>query len=440
MTILPTVPLPVVIIGGGLSGLAAAYELEKRGIKTALFEASNRLGGRVHTVKLSGLWEEGGGKGILDGGEGTEIKRICAELNIPLGAHPWPSATTVLSHNKLISFYDIADALESSLEAFKNDLISSSLGEALDKHLKDHPEARRMMEMRVLFYEGAPSHDLSFHYHKSTYIWMAEAAISGQPRLQEGQKDEEEYQSLHFSNGSQEMVGKMATKISSVFMDHELVTLSQEQGFYKLTFASGLVIYASTVVLAIPLLMLKKISEKSAVFPESFGEVFQKMGMGKCAKILIPLKIPYEAGKVGLGSDMAAFFNERKNVLVLFLAGDSTCWKAESLTERQALKDKYLKEVMTFFPDVQLEEDVEKWAFCNWVNEPFVHGSYSYFKDSDDGSVHKLIPYKDQLFKEVFAPIDESLFICGEHTTLEYIGTMEGAVESGVRVAKVIKG
>jgi monoamine oxidase len=40
----------VLIIGGGLSGLSLAFFLQKKGIETIILEASNRLGGRIHTV------------------------------------------------------------------------------------------------------------------------------------------------------------------------------------------------------------------------------------------------------------------------------------------------------------------------------------------------------------------------------------------------------
>ena len=40
-----------VIVGGGLSGLALAYELSKKGIKATILEGSSRLGGRIQTRK-----------------------------------------------------------------------------------------------------------------------------------------------------------------------------------------------------------------------------------------------------------------------------------------------------------------------------------------------------------------------------------------------------
>ncbi|MGJ7029592.1 monoamine oxidase [Niabella hirudinis] len=41
----------IIIVGGGLSGLALAYLLSKKSIKITILEASERLGGRIQTIK-----------------------------------------------------------------------------------------------------------------------------------------------------------------------------------------------------------------------------------------------------------------------------------------------------------------------------------------------------------------------------------------------------
>ena len=41
---------PVVIIGSGISGLAAAWQLQSAGLKVVLLEARDRIGGRVLTL------------------------------------------------------------------------------------------------------------------------------------------------------------------------------------------------------------------------------------------------------------------------------------------------------------------------------------------------------------------------------------------------------
>ena len=45
----------VAIIGAGVSGLVAAINLEKAGIKTDVYEATDRVGGRVKTDYIDGL-------------------------------------------------------------------------------------------------------------------------------------------------------------------------------------------------------------------------------------------------------------------------------------------------------------------------------------------------------------------------------------------------
>src|SRR5215469_18916372 len=45
----------IAIVGGGLSGLAAAYQLAQEGVEFSLFEASDRLGGIVETVHRDGF-------------------------------------------------------------------------------------------------------------------------------------------------------------------------------------------------------------------------------------------------------------------------------------------------------------------------------------------------------------------------------------------------
>lgn len=50
----------VAVVGAGVSGLAAAYKLKSQGVSVTLFEADNRTGGKIRTVKQDGLiWDEG---------------------------------------------------------------------------------------------------------------------------------------------------------------------------------------------------------------------------------------------------------------------------------------------------------------------------------------------------------------------------------------------
>lgn len=45
----------VVIIGAGIAGLVAAYELKKRGVRVTVLESDSRVGGRIKTEILNGI-------------------------------------------------------------------------------------------------------------------------------------------------------------------------------------------------------------------------------------------------------------------------------------------------------------------------------------------------------------------------------------------------
>ncbi|GBF85651.1 NAD(P)-binding protein [Aphanothece sacrum] len=42
----------IAIIGGGIAGLNAAYQLKKVGLIANVYEGKERLGGRVHSIKI----------------------------------------------------------------------------------------------------------------------------------------------------------------------------------------------------------------------------------------------------------------------------------------------------------------------------------------------------------------------------------------------------
>jgi len=56
----------VAIIGAGITGLTAAFELERRGIACTVFEASGRVGGVIQTIHKNGFLVECGPNSILE--------------------------------------------------------------------------------------------------------------------------------------------------------------------------------------------------------------------------------------------------------------------------------------------------------------------------------------------------------------------------------------
>jgi oxygen-dependent protoporphyrinogen oxidase len=76
-----------VVIGAGITGLAAAYELRKRGVDTSLYEASPRAGGKIESRREGELLLESGPQGFLD--RVGALTRLAEELRLtPIDALP----------------------------------------------------------------------------------------------------------------------------------------------------------------------------------------------------------------------------------------------------------------------------------------------------------------------------------------------------------------
>ncbi|MDF7807803.1 protoporphyrinogen oxidase [Pontiellaceae bacterium B12219] len=56
----------IAIIGAGITGLTAAYELQQKGIDVTVFEASDRVGGCIKTIQQDGFLVECGPNSILE--------------------------------------------------------------------------------------------------------------------------------------------------------------------------------------------------------------------------------------------------------------------------------------------------------------------------------------------------------------------------------------
>jgi monoamine oxidase len=72
----------VLIVGGGLAGLAAAYHLQRRGRSAIIVEARDRVGGRVWTWRdgLGGMHAEAGGD-LIDHDQ-EEIRKLIHEFRL----------------------------------------------------------------------------------------------------------------------------------------------------------------------------------------------------------------------------------------------------------------------------------------------------------------------------------------------------------------------
>ncbi len=86
-----------VVVGAGLSGLAAAMLLEERGIKVTVLEGRDRIGGRVFTVDDVPGTPEGGGPVIIK--SYRRLIKLAEAVGAPMGPGPGFEPTMLLSVN-----------------------------------------------------------------------------------------------------------------------------------------------------------------------------------------------------------------------------------------------------------------------------------------------------------------------------------------------------
>jgi len=94
-------PISVVIVGGGISGLAAAYELQRRGVRVRMLEASGRVGGVIRTDRFDGWVVDGGPDSMLV--QKPAAVGLCRELGLGdrLVSTLTPRTAYVLRNNRL---------------------------------------------------------------------------------------------------------------------------------------------------------------------------------------------------------------------------------------------------------------------------------------------------------------------------------------------------
>lgn len=91
------------IIGGGISGLVAAFLLRKRGFEVSLFEKSERVGGNIQTVKIDDFLIEYAPNSLL---KSPRLVDLIKELNLEpevLPSNPTAKKRYVLQNGKLVA-------------------------------------------------------------------------------------------------------------------------------------------------------------------------------------------------------------------------------------------------------------------------------------------------------------------------------------------------
>lgn len=166
---------------------------------------------------------------------------------------------------------------------------------------------------------------------------------------------------------------------------------------------------------------------------------------GATTKILVPTSSSKDWRGYSNGR-LTTFLNRTPGIMNLYYIGEPSRFSKDGM-EATLEQDKSF--LQTLLPDISFSQMAyaQDTSFTNynaivgwsWPEDPFSLGSYSYIAAGHEKEMLQIKEIKGEKIKQFFAP-EDSMFFTGEHTSIlpEIGGTMEAAVESGERIARLI--
>jgi monoamine oxidase len=426
----------VIVVGAGLAGLTAAYELAQAGHQVTVLEAQSRPGGRVCTLRdpfADGLYAEAGGEWIgpshhyirhyvrlfnleLKDGYGDAVFRIDDQFLTHQQLRAGIPAVEEM-HQLLFREFKSIDSFQPPAESPARELDRIDFQTFLRKHnIKE--EAIRIM--------GTVVNGLM-----TTGIDQISALhMAYEFRLPQNPHEEE----ARIVGGNDLLPSAMAAALGQN-VQYGVPTMRvewDEKGvsvFYRrMDTESSL--EADHLILAIPTSCLVQIEFHPAL-PAEAADAIRNTLYGRCIKTILQSRErfwaqkgrPYEA--VNTNSEVGDFYHSSQNQpgprgLLTCYSGGHSCDALSTLSpEERGIRIK--KACNEIWPDSErvLEGNTRQY----WNESEWSRGSYTYFAPG------QMLNLRNQLRIPV-GPIH----FAGEHTA-DWQGYMNGAVESGIRAA-----
>ncbi|MGZ5326985.1 MAG: flavin monoamine oxidase family protein [Actinomycetota bacterium] len=459
---LPTTPR-IAVVGAGLAGVTAAYQLSQAGLAVRLFEARDRLGGRCWTSRgwADGQTAEHGGEFIDT--RHVHIRRLARDLGLTLddlweGYEPgssyprWVDGQDLTVHETKPVMDDVTAAAEAdarriglldgsgqvdmraisyetatpaavdldqlSMSAWLDDrvpgVLGTSVGAWLDQAMAgwyglnlDDLSALNWMDYSVI---PAPGADERWHVHGGNDLIISEAAAA----LPDG----------------------------TIQLERPLTALSRRaDGAYELAFdGSAGPVVADLVVLTLPMSTLRQVDLSRAGFGEQKMSAINTLPMGADVKVLLQYDVrPGEMGGWSGGMDHtdpdfdtweSSVVQRGTSSVITVYAGGRTgaSWSAPEphAEASEMFAHEIAHEVGHAVPESEAHFTGTAWADL-WTRDPWTNGAYAAFG-----------PGQYTRFWGGTAQPDGNVYFAGEATSTYSQGYLNGGVESGDRAAEEV--
>jgi len=443
----------VIVIGAGIAGLTTAYHLQESGVDVHLYEARNRVGGRILTAKVKGRTAELGAQNIADGGESVHLNHLIDTFKLELSSTRVPVNHSYFTGQHLIPVKNILQEQQIDPKTLKSKLnhlalTASNIKEMLEQLVEPDTSLYKILSVRMAAYEGGTPDQLSPLYAETLFHMMLGGVCSVH---QANPEEDNSIDLVSIKGGNSLLCEKIQERLGEkIHLNMPLMNVSKDQeGCFELIFQNGAAVKADILVLAIPCSVYQDIAFAENVIPSQKLNAIRNIQYGKNAKIVVPFTNPLPK-TTGLVSDqIIAFFDPIEHALTVYYTGETSLFSPSTITNAYAgvrpMIEMWFGQDCPAFTPPEYAEDKAGLSYdtpvgYSWPNDPYARGTYSYIASGQEELLTSQQTHQGETFKALFAPIENTLYFAGEHASLliEVPGTMEAACESGERIARVI--
>ncbi|MTI44659.1 monoamine oxidase [Roseibium hamelinense] len=412
----------VIVIGAGISGLAAARRLKELGYSVVVLEAASDVGGRIRTDwSLGAPFEVGAG--WIHGPDGNPVSGLAADIGAPTLVTPDESYQVFAKDGEAVpasvieaKYLDLERLYTRIDNTFDNDQPLVEAIRRVSKGSLEDPVLRWMMSAYTEFSTGGPTEKLSAYYFD--------------------EDDEYDGADVILTDGYDQIVKSLAEGLDIRF-GAAVERIEYEEGDGAAVYTSDGPFESYFVICTVPLGVLKK---GAIVFdpplPGAHQKSIETIGFGSVTKLALKFDQafwPEDVQYFGYMSEPKGrwnyFLNYRtfspENILLGVSVGDYP-FVAEKMSDPEMVAD-CMSALRVMFGD-GIPEPNDRLA-TRWSEDPHTFGAYSY---SAAGNT----PADFDRFAE---PVANTVLFAGEHTTFDFHGTTHGAYLTGLAAANLIE-
>jgi monoamine oxidase len=462
----------IAIVGGGIAGLNAALTLQDAGYGSAIYEASSRVGGRMHSDTAS--WVEGQVSehcGELIDSRHKVILGLAKRFGIPvddlLAAQPPQSTETYFFFGNYYTRDQANIDFKAVYNAVKKDLTAASFPTLYNSYNPagydlDHLSIYDWIETRVpgghsssmgqlldVAYNIEYGGESTIQSSLNLIYLLAYQPDPGNFRIF-GRSDEH----YHLRGGNEGLPKAIAAPLPSgnpavsIQLNTSLTSIAKNNdGTYTLSFASGrakLSVTTDRVVMAIPFSILRNLNYSKANFNQVKTTGIQQLGYGTNSKLHLQFntRLWNQPGPWGISTgttyadtgyqntwDVSRAQTGGAGILVDYTGGNigaSFSGNPNDPAVVSAYAQSFLSQLEPMFPGITQEWNGR--ATLDYpAGNPYLLGSYSYWKVG-----------QYTLFSGSERERSGNCHFAGEHCSINYQGYMEGGAEEGARAANEI--